>query len=413
MGNNNQTVKNILFVAISGRDWIGGLYYINNVLYTLDIDNREDIQATVIVSSKQASLFSEFKMVRVIELSDKHYAIKKLLRIASIRLFKRDCQREVARAAKQYDIDFIYPAIHYPFLGVADKCVGWIPDFQEFHYPEWFTSIEKLYRRTRTSYYAKRMKRLVLSSETARQDLVAIEPTVNAKIGIVHFISNIEARLGKVCDQAFIEQTKQKYHINGRFFIVCNQFWKHKNHQVVFEAINILKKGNKLNDITFVFTGSQRDYRTKGYFRFLIDRNNKSNQTNGCYTEVMTLAENSGFLNRVNCVGLIERDEQLALMHDAIAVIQPSLFEGWGTVVEDAKVLDADIALSDIPIHREQASDQCEFFNPHKADELARLLETMINRPSREKNYKAGLARAKEHARNYAQAFLDLLEEEV
>ena len=37
--------------------------------------------------------------------------------------------------------------------------------------------------------------------------------------------------------------------------------------------------------------------------------------------------------------------------------MQPSLCEGWGTVLEDAKVLDKAVLLSDIPVHREQKNE--------------------------------------------------------
>ena len=61
-------------------------------------------------------------------------------------------------------------------------------------------------------------------------------------------------------------------------------------------------------------------------------------------------------------------------MKGARFLIQPSLFEGWGTVLEDAKVLDKTVLLSDIPVHREQMNEKCTLFEPHDADELARLI---------------------------------------
>ena len=40
-----------------------------------------------------------------------------------------------------------------------------------------------------------------------------------------------------------------------------------------------------------------------------------------------------------------------------MAVAQPSLFEGWSTIVEDAKTLGKPIFVSDLPVHREQLGD--------------------------------------------------------
>ena len=67
------------------------------------------------------------------------------------------------------------------------------------------------------------------------------------------------------------------------------------------------------------------------------------------------------------------------MIHSA-AVINPSLFEGWSTTVEEAKALDLNIILSDIPVHREQNPDRSIFFNARDPEQLAViLLETVRN----------------------------------
>jgi hypothetical protein len=61
-------------------------------------------------------------------------------------------------------------------------------------------------------------------------------------------------------------------------------------------------------------------------------------------------------------------------MKNSIAIIQPSLFEGWSTVVEDAKALNQWILLSDIPVHREQIQNNVDFFEPKNSSMLAALI---------------------------------------
>ncbi|MEZ4901449.1 MAG: hypothetical protein R2822_06650 [Spirosomataceae bacterium] len=67
---------------------------------------------------------------------------------------------------------------------------------------------------------------------------------------------------------------------------------------------------------------------------------------------------------------MIPRAHQLGLMKHALAVIQPSKFEGWSTVVEDAKSLQKQILLSRIPVHVEQMGDRAYYFEADEADEL-------------------------------------------
>jgi glycosyltransferase involved in cell wall biosynthesis len=62
-------------------------------------------------------------------------------------------------------------------------------------------------------------------------------------------------------------------------------------------------------------------------------------------------------------------------MRRSLAVIQPSLFEGWSTVVEDARSLGKPILLSDFPVHLEQNPPFGHFFERGNSEQLASLIE--------------------------------------
>ncbi|WP_221394283.1 glycosyltransferase [Dyadobacter sp. NIV53] len=152
---------------------------------------------------------------------------------------------------------------------------------------------------------------------------------------------------------------KEKYGILGTYFMSPNQFWKHKNHIVILEAISALKEYN-LN-FQVVFTGSENDHRNKDYFQTLKD-----------YVELNGIQKWTKFL------GFISRADQLSLMDNAAAIIQPSLFEGWSTVVEDTKALSQFIILSDIEVHREQIDKNCIFFSTNSSNELTSIMKTVL-----------------------------------
>jgi len=144
----------------------------------------------------------------------------------------------------------------------------------------------------------------------------------------------------------------------ARFFLVCNQFWKHKNHQVVFEALRILRSRGVQPLV--LCTGALEDYRGDEYVRSL-----------------RTLLAEPGLSEQVQLLGLVSRERLVSLMRRALAVIQPSLFEGWSTVVEDARMLGRPCLLSDLPVHREQDPPGARFFPPESAEALADLIADM------------------------------------
>ena len=148
-----------------------------------------------------------------------------------------------------------------------------------------------------------------------------------------------------VYDHLNIDELKLKFEINKEYFISPNQFWQHKNHMTILKAIKLLKERQK--EVLVVFTGKEYDYRNPDYTgdlkRFVLENDLTSN---------------------ILFLGFIDRAEQLQLMKHAKAIIQPSLFEGWSTVVEDAKAMDQFVIASDIPVHKDQLKKNALFFSP-------------------------------------------------
>ena len=64
----------------------------------------------------------------------------------------------------------------------------------------------------------------------------------------------------------------------------------------------------------------------------------------------------------ISFLGLIPRGDQLLLMKNAKAIIQPSLFEGWSTVIEDARSLQVPVIATDLPVNIEQLGRQRKVF---------------------------------------------------
>ncbi|MGO7565077.1 glycosyltransferase, partial [Rhizobium johnstonii] len=55
-------------------------------------------------------------------------------------------------------------------------------------------------------------------------------------------------------------------------------------------------------------------------------------------------------------------------------LLNPSLFEGWSTTVEEALSWGVPLILSDLEVNREQAGEAAVFFDSHDAQALADAL---------------------------------------
>lgn len=191
-----------------------------------------------------------------------------------------------------------------------------------------------------------------------------------------------------------INQLREKYGIPEKYFFSPNQFWVHKNHKLVLKAVKLLK--NEGINILVAFSGKNYDFRNPGYFEELVQ-----------FARENDLQENIKFL------GFIDRSEQLVLMKHAIAIIQPSLFEGWSTVVEDAKALSQDIILSNLNVHVEQTTDypnKC-FFNPYDEVDLKEKIKSRLFNPIQKQEYPYRIY-VEQFGKNFMKIVREIIQEE-
>jgi glycosyltransferase involved in cell wall biosynthesis len=227
----------------------------------------------------------------------------------------------------------------------------WIPDFQELHLPQFYPNVNLEKRKANRKIFSESKKHVVFSSKTALNDYNYFFNNNNTKNYVLNFVvfhpdySDLNYQI--------IEKHNLKY---KKYFFAPNQFWKHKNHIIILNALISLKKQNKLN-FTVAFSGKEYDYRNPEYFIELKK-----------YSMENELQDNVLFL------GFIDRKEQLYLMKNSLAIIQPSLFEGWSTVVEDAKRMNQNCIVSDLNVHYEQLDENGFYFNPSNENQLAEIL---------------------------------------
>ncbi len=99
------------------------------------------------------------------------------------------------------------------------------------------------------------------------------------------------------------------------------------------------------------------------------------------FSNLMATVQTYGLSDCSRVLGVIPYNDLIALMRNSLAVINPSLFEGWSSSVEEAKSLGKRVILSDIPIHREQDPAAGIFFKPHDAEWLAEVMERIMRNP--------------------------------
>lgn len=117
------------------------------------------------------------------------------------------------------------------------------------------------------------------------------------------------------------------------------------------------------------------------------------------------LIDENSLQKNISILGFIPRDDQLQLMRYSQAVIQPSLFEGWSTVIEDSRSLQVPVIASNLKVNKEQLKKTGIYFDPSDPDELASILTKYPERKLNEKIYEDYELRVKKAATKLIEIF--------
>jgi len=336
-------------VVHGGGGWLGGRNYIRNLLtavYNLPGRQIEPVILTTPTGHDQVSDLPPFQVIRSAAFNLDRTS--EFARRALTAVFRRNVA--VERVLREHKISVLSHSGHLgPRASIA--AIGWIPDFQSMHMPEFQTERARADRERRLLRICSNCTKVIVSSESVRNDLIKFAPRYSSRAEVLRFVAAPFAREPVTPFPELIE----KYEIDRPFFLLPNQFWAHKNHRTVIGALKVLKE--KGRQITVLATGATQDHRNPGHFN-----------------STMEYAKECGVLQDFRVLGLVPYADLAGLMKWTVALINPSLFEGWSTSVEEAKTAGKAIVLSDISVHREQNPERGIFFAPMDAEQLADAL---------------------------------------
>lgn len=338
-------------LTFRNQEWLGGVSYFRNLFAAIRAQPNRRIEPIVITRTDTAEEtlggFGAGETVRT-KLVEQD-AITWKARRASQVFLARDYLFE--RFLKRHDIRLLSHSGH---LGRRSPIptMTWIPDFQERALPEFFSAAERQARARGLKEACTHASAILLSSHAARGDLSAIDPDCAAKSRVLQFVCSVPEPAALLSR----DELSRRYGFQGPHFLLPNQFWAHKNHVVVVEALARLRDAGRR--LLVLATGSPHDHRQPHYFAALVARARERNVE----------AE-------FRVLGLVPYIDLMSLMSESVAIINPSLFEGWSTTVEEAKSMGKLAILSDIPVHREQAPERAIYFDPKDPETLAQALE--------------------------------------
>ena len=191
---------------------------------------------------------------------------------------------------------------------------------------------------------------VLTGNETGKKEILANYNVWPDKIRIVPF---------PVTFFCYGEEAKPSFELPEKYFFYPAQFWPHKNHICIIEALEHLRKSEGL-DAHVLFTGS--------------DKGNKE--------YVARMAREHGVEDLVHFGGFVTYEEMKYIYTHALGMIFASVSGPNNIPPIEAVYLKCPLIISDIPGHKEQMGDGIMYFNGYKPEELATWIRKLMTEPS-------------------------------
>jgi glycosyltransferase involved in cell wall biosynthesis/2-polyprenyl-3-methyl-5-hydroxy-6-metoxy-1,4-benzoquinol methylase len=228
--------------------------------------------------------------------------------------------------------------------------VSVIYDLQHVYYPQFFEALEVVQRDQNFRKVCRLASRIVCISDYVRQTVLENARVPPDKVETVHIL--LPRRLPDV-DPGAAKRTLNALQLQpGRYLLYPANFWPHKNHDVLLIAFGIYRAAKPESDLKLVLTGAPGQRRD----------------------ELIQASARMGLGSCVTFPGYLDNDAFSAVLDSCLALIFPSLFEGFGMPLLEAMAARKPILCSKATSLPEVAGGAALQFDPRKPAEIARAI---------------------------------------
>jgi glycosyltransferase involved in cell wall biosynthesis len=359
-------------------NWGGGIDFIRlilNSLTSIDRESKNEINIYVFIPKQSYSKIKiKNKLKTVINtFTNKKHQLQKIIPKQSIVnsfisindsikiIFYNNSEAGLVKLVQKHNIDFIIPVFSPLSASFPIPWIGYIYDFQHKYYPEFFSEEEIKLRDSQFLVMLNKANTIIVNAKSVKKDVNKFYgKTKSNKVVALPFCPVLN-------DDFFKTNTDiEKYNLPNKYFMVSNQFWKHKDHKTAFRAFKLFLDNHQHNkDIALVCTGQTHDFRFPNYFE-----------------ELKELISELELDKNIFILGYIPKIDQLQILKKCIAVIQPTLFEGGpgGFSVFESVAYGIPSIVSDISVNKEIEDETVTFFKTGSAIHLSKTMLSVFQK---------------------------------
>jgi glycosyltransferase involved in cell wall biosynthesis len=244
---------------------------------------------------------------------------------------------------------FHVPVQYSPIYKTKIPVIITMHDLQEYHYPEFFSFKEKLFRKINNKFSIQDSDRIIVSFNHVKNDILKHFKVREEKISVCPppFADNWFA---DTKETDWITLSK-KYNLNKNFILYPAATWKHKNHPRLLAAIKNIVEEKK--DIHLVCTGKKTDF----------------------YKTIQNKIREYNLSEIVHFFGIVPEEDLIGLYKNAGLVVIPTLYEAGSGPLYEAMRYGIPVICSNVTSLPETIGSSEFVFNPNDGEEMIKKIK--------------------------------------
>lgn len=304
------------------------------------------------------------------------------------------------RVLNAYDLDLM----HFPYFSVPvfynKPFVVTIHDLIIHHFPtgKASTLILPLYGIKLLGYKyvikrsAQKAKKIIAVSNATKEEIIDHLKVQEDKIEVIYEAAD---------DKVKFKVQSSRFKVAGKYFLYVGNAYPHKNLERLIEAFSGLRIDT--ND----YSESKQIEKDSGSKQIENDSDTLGEKISKNSDLKLVLAGKKDYFYKrleekyksgnIIFYGKVTDEELSSLYKGAIAVVLPSLMEGFGLPILEAMSNNCPVLASDIPLFREVGQDAVIYFDPYSVSDMTEKMKDVCSNDlnHRNKNKENGLLVAK------------------
>ncbi|GHT02108.1 hypothetical protein AGMMS50276_31720 [Synergistales bacterium] len=336
----------------------GGFQQAYSIVKLLTENPSKNVECVFFVFTRENEEILRRERVSVVRIG---FSVRRFLHRAIAKFFRVTCKLflpfrgYIDDILIQHKIDLVYFLMpsnyamglkkHNYIITIWDQCHrDWV-EFPEVYANSQFEHREFLYWHTLPKATA-----ILVDSEFSRQKM---HERYGVDLERIHVASFFPPKESGEQESSYVDM-REKYSIRFPFLFYPAQFWAHKNHVYILEALCLMRSRNL--EIAAVFVGN--DFGNEAFLK----------------KRVLEM----GLKDRVHFLGFVPRSELVAFYKQALALVMPTYFGPTNIPPLEAFSLNCPVCYPNLSDLREQVADGAFLMDLSDPESLCDIVKTLM-----------------------------------